>query len=145
MTSAVLSRTPDGAEEFLAHLRDLIPGTFFDGDPNRDAMIEDPGLVDDSISAFSFIWSGIDCVRHDAPVSTADPIVPDENKIQRLYLVSKTKVACNLDNLNWSEAMRIRFASSHFGSAPSGLVDYNHTTDKAGLLIGPSDELEVSE
>lgn len=32
--------------------------------------------------------------------------------------------------------MRIRFAEHHFDAAPIEPVDYNYTTDKAGLLIG---------
>ncbi|RXR26107.1 DUF1837 domain-containing protein [Oerskovia turbata] len=40
---------------------------------------------------------------------------------------------------DWDEAMRIRFAEHHFDAALIGPVDYNYTTDKAGLLIGGVD------
>lgn len=36
--------------------------------------------------------------------------------------------------------MRIRFAERHFDASPIGLVDYNYTTDKAGLLIGTASD-----
>lgn len=73
------------------------------------------------------------------PVGEYSPdwaIVYDENGTQRLYLVRETKDTRNLDDLDWDEAMRIRFAEHHFDAAPNGPVDYNHTTDRAGLLIG---------
>ena len=73
------------------------------------------------------------------PVGEYSPdwaIVYDENGTQRLYLIRETKDTRNLDNLDWDEAMRIRFAECHFDAAPSGSVDYNFTTDKHGLLIG---------
>jgi type III restriction enzyme len=63
-------------------------------------------------------------------------IVYDENGTQRLYLVRETKDTRNLDDLDWDEKMRIRFAKHHFDAAPIGPVDYNYTTDKHGLLIG---------
>ncbi|MGE9809567.1 DEAD/DEAH box helicase family protein [Janibacter sp. G1551] len=73
------------------------------------------------------------------PVGEYSPdwaIVYEENGTQRLYLVRETKDARNLDDLDWAEAMRIRFAEHHFDAAPIGPVDYNYTTDKHGLLIG---------
>jgi type III restriction enzyme len=73
------------------------------------------------------------------PVGEYSPdwaIVYDENGVQRLYLVRETKDTRNLDDLDWDEAMRIRFAEHHFDAAPSGRVDYNHVTDKTGLLVG---------
>ena len=73
------------------------------------------------------------------PVGEYSPdwaIVYDENGTQRLYLIRETKDTRNLDDLDWDEAMRIRFAEHHFDAAPIGPVDYNYTTDKAGLLIG---------
>lgn len=72
------------------------------------------------------------------PVGEYSPdwaIFYDENGTQRLYLVRETKDTRNLDDLDWDESMRIRFAHHHFDAAPIGPVDYNHTTDKAGLLI----------
>lgn len=75
------------------------------------------------------------------PVGEYSPdwaIVYDENGTQRLFLVRETKDTRNLDDLDWDEAMRIRFAKHHFNAAPLGAVNYNHTTDKAGLLIGTS-------
>ena len=76
------------------------------------------------------------------PVGEYSPdwaIVYDENGTQRLYLIRETKDTRNLDNLDWDEAMRIRFAECHFDAAPSGSVDYNFTTDKHGLLIGEAE------
>lgn len=72
------------------------------------------------------------------PVGEYSPdwaIVYDENGTQRLYLVRETKGIRNLDDLDWDEAMRIRFAEQHFDAAPIGPVDYNFTTDTHGLLI----------
>jgi len=81
------------------------------------------------------------------PVGEYSPdwaIVYDEDGTQRLYLIRETKDTRNLDDLDWDEAMRIRFATEHFKAAPEGNVDYKHTTDKTGLLIGdigaPADE-----
>ncbi|MFV0632727.1 DEAD/DEAH box helicase family protein [Demequina sp.] len=73
------------------------------------------------------------------PVGEYSPdwaIVYDENGTQRLYLVRETKNTRNLDDLEWGEAMRIRFATEHFAAAPAGVVDYEHTTDEHGLLTG---------
>lgn len=72
------------------------------------------------------------------PVGEYSPdwaIVYDEDGVQRLYLVRETKDTRNLDDLEWDEAMRIRFAEHHFDAAPVGPVDYEFTTDRAGLLI----------
>jgi type III restriction enzyme len=72
------------------------------------------------------------------PVGEYSPdwaIVHDENGTQRLYLVRETKDTRNLDDLDWDEAMRIRFARKHFAAAPIGPVDYTYTTDRDGLLI----------
>ncbi|MFK0071898.1 restriction endonuclease [Arthrobacter woluwensis] len=73
------------------------------------------------------------------PVGEYSPdwaVVYDEDGVQRLYLVRETKDTRNLKDLDWDEAMRIKFARHHFDAAPIGPVDYNYTTDKAGLLIG---------
>lgn len=73
------------------------------------------------------------------PVGEYSPdwaIVCDENGTERLYLVRETKGTLNLADLEWDEAMRIRFAAKHFEVAPNGEVDFNHTTDKDGLRIG---------
>lgn len=73
------------------------------------------------------------------PVGEYSPdwaIVYDENGTQRLYLIRETKDTRNLADLDWDEAMRIRFAERHFDAVPTGMVDYNHTTDETGLLIG---------
>ncbi|WP_201294886.1 DEAD/DEAH box helicase family protein [Nocardiopsis sp. FR4] len=73
------------------------------------------------------------------PVGEYSPdwaIVYDEDGAQRLYLVRETKGTRNLADLEWDEAMRIRFAKRHFAAGPEGAVDYEHTTDKHGLLLG---------
>lgn len=65
------------------------------------------------------------------PVGEYSPdwaIVYDEDGVQRLYLVRETKDTLNLDDLDWDEAMRIRFAKRHFAAAPVGPVDYINTT-----------------
>lgn len=62
-------------------------------------------------------------------------IVYGEGAAEKLFLVRETKETRNLDDLDWDEAMRIRFAKRHFEVAPSGAVDSEHTTDKDGLLI----------
>lgn len=73
------------------------------------------------------------------PVGEYSPdwaIVYNDSGTQRRYLVRETKDTRNLDDLDWDEVMRIRFAKYHFDAAPIGPVDYNYTTDKHGLLIG---------
>lgn len=72
------------------------------------------------------------------PVGEYSPdwaIVYDDNGTERLYLVRETKGTINLDDLDWDEAMRIRFARHHFAAAPSGKVDYFFTTAEAGLRV----------
>jgi type III restriction enzyme len=71
------------------------------------------------------------------PVGEYSPdwgIVFEEDGVTRLYLVRETKDTLNLDDLDWDEAMRIRFARRHFAAAPSP-VDYNFTTDVEGLRV----------
>lgn len=65
------------------------------------------------------------------PVGEYSPdwaIVWEEGGVERLYLVRETKDTLDLNNLEWDEAMRIRFAEKHFASAPNGTVNYTHTT-----------------
>lgn len=72
------------------------------------------------------------------PVGEYSPdwaIVCSENGTDKLYLVRETKATSNLDDLEWDEAMRIRFAAKHFEAAPKGQVDFTHTTDKEGLRV----------
>lgn len=72
------------------------------------------------------------------PVGEYSPdwaIVYDDNGTERLYLVRETKGTTNLDDLDWDEAMRIRFARRHFEKAPAGAVDYYFTTAEAGLRV----------
>jgi type III restriction enzyme len=76
------------------------------------------------------------------PVGEYSPdwaIVCDEDGVQRLYLVRETKDTLNLDDLDWDEAMRIRFAAQHFAAAPDGAIDYLYTTDKDGLRVHKSE------
>lgn len=76
------------------------------------------------------------------PVGEYSPdwaIVYDEDGTQRLHLVRETKGTRNLDDLDWDEATRIRFAHQHFAGAPVGPVDYEHTSDRHGLLVGGDD------
>ncbi|MBO2466000.1 restriction endonuclease [Actinomadura violacea] len=73
------------------------------------------------------------------PVGEYSPdwaIVYDEDGLHRLYLVRETKGTRNLADLEWDEAMRIRFARRHFAVGPEGAISYEHTTDTHGLLIG---------
>ena len=68
------------------------------------------------------------------PVGEYSPdwaIVWNEDGIERLYLVRETKSTLNLDDLEWDEALRIRFAKKHFDAAPHGKVDYLNTTGTA--------------
>jgi type III restriction enzyme len=77
------------------------------------------------------------------PVGEYSPdwaIVYDEDGVQRLHLIRETKGTRNLADLEWGEAMRIRFARRHFAAAPDGAVDYEHTTDTHGLLVGGAAE-----
>lgn len=57
---------------------------------------------------------------------------------ERLVLVRETKGTLKLRDLEWDEAMRIRFAKRHFAAWPDLPVDFANTTDQAGLRIaGP--------
>lgn len=72
------------------------------------------------------------------PVGEYSPdwaILYEADGTQKLYLVRETKETLNLDDLDWDESMRIRFAKRHFDAAPLGVVDYAHTT---------SDRLQLS-
>jgi type III restriction enzyme len=72
------------------------------------------------------------------PVGEYSPdwaILYDKDGVEQLYLVRETKGTLNLDDLDWDEAMRIRFAHQHFAIAPAGKVDYYFTTSGAGLRI----------
>lgn len=65
------------------------------------------------------------------PVGEYSPdwaIVWNDEGVERLYLVRETKDTLNLDDLEWEEALRIRFARKHFDAAPLGKVDYLNTT-----------------
>ncbi|WP_375272279.1 DEAD/DEAH box helicase family protein [Sphingomonas sp.] len=53
----------------------------------------------------------------------------------KLVLVRETKDTLNLRDLEWDEAMRIRFAGRHFAAKADLPVDFVNTTDKAGLRI----------
>ena len=72
------------------------------------------------------------------PVGEYSPdwaIVFERDGEEHLYLVRETKDTLNLDDLEWDEAMRIRFAAKHFAVAPRGAVDFINTTDKAGIRL----------
>lgn len=72
------------------------------------------------------------------PVGDYSPdwaVVYNEGGKSRLYLVRETKDTLKLCDLEWDEAMRIRFANKHFSAAPSGAVHYVNTTDVAGLRL----------
>lgn len=70
------------------------------------------------------------------PVGEYSPdwaIVYDDDHAERLYLIRETKDTLNLKDLDWDEAMKIRFGKKHFDSAPNGEVDYDHTNAATGL------------
>lgn len=141
MTSSVPDETRDPRAELLAQLRNLVPSAVLYGEFDRDALLGALGLDDASKPAFSFSWPGIERAHRDArvPVGEYSPdraIVYDENGTQRLYLVRETKDTHNLDDLDWDEAMRIRFVEHYFDAAPIGPVNSNYKTDKHRLLIG---------
>jgi type III restriction enzyme len=72
------------------------------------------------------------------PVGEYSPdwaIVCEEDGEERLYLVRETKSTLNLDDLEWDEALRIKFARAHFQAAPNGDVSFTHTTDLDGLRL----------
>ncbi|MGK7222242.1 DEAD/DEAH box helicase family protein [Kocuria flava] len=72
------------------------------------------------------------------PVGEYSPdwaIVYDDDGNHRLYLVRESKDTTHLEDLDWSEQMRIRFAGNHFAAAPNGLVEYAHTDARSGLRI----------
>lgn len=76
--------------------------------------------------------------RVKTPVGEYSPdwaIVFDRNGEERLYLVRETKDTLHLADLEWDEAMRIRFAALHFAAAPCGSVDFDHTTARDGLRV----------
>lgn len=72
------------------------------------------------------------------PVGEYSPdwaIVYNDDGVDHLCLVRETKGTLNLDDLDWDQAMRIRFARRHFAAAPTGKVDYYFTTAEAGLRV----------
>ena len=72
------------------------------------------------------------------PVGEYSPdwaILYQKDGTEQLHLIRETKDTLNLDDLDWDEAMRIRFARRHFAVAPAGKVDYYFTTSAAGLRI----------
>ena len=76
--------------------------------------------------------------RVKTPVGEYSPdwaIVYERDGKEHLYLVRETKDTLNLDDLEWDEAMRIRFATQHFAVAPCGTVDFTHTTTDAGIRL----------
>lgn len=77
MTPSVLDNTPDGQEELLAQLRDLVPSAFLDGELDRDALVAALGLDGESKPSFNFTWPGIDQARKDARTPTTATLVPD--------------------------------------------------------------------
>lgn len=79
----------------------------------------------------------------ETPVGRYSPdwaIVVERDGVERVFLVRETKATLDLKDLDWGEAMRIRFAESHFAAAPKGPVHFDHTTDKDGLRIPEPDE-----
>ncbi|MGP9745923.1 site-specific DNA-methyltransferase [Brachybacterium sp. AOP29-B2-41] len=77
MTPSVLDDTPDGQEELLAQLRDLVPSAFLDGELDRDALLSALHLGDESKPSFNFTWPGIEQARRDARMPTTATLVPD--------------------------------------------------------------------
>lgn len=76
--------------------------------------------------------------RVKTPVGEYSPdwaIVFERDGEEHLYLVRETKDTLNLDDLEWDEAMRIRFAAKHFAVAPRGAVDFTNTTADAGIRV----------
>jgi len=72
------------------------------------------------------------------PVGDYSPdwaIVYEVDGTTQLYLVRETKDTLNLSDLEWDEAMRIRFAQRHFAASPTGPVDFTHTTDHDGVRV----------
>lgn len=75
------------------------------------------------------------------PVGEYSPdwaLLVQEGEGDRLYLVRETKDTLNLDDMDWDEAMKIRFARRHFDSGPNGPVSYNVTTATTGLRLDTS-------
>src|SRR5699024_3852541 len=79
MTPSVLDDTPDGQEELLAQLRDLVPSAFLDGELDRDALLTALGLGEESKPSFNFTWPGIEQARQDARRPTTSTLHPDAN------------------------------------------------------------------
>jgi len=72
------------------------------------------------------------------PVGEYSPdwaIVWNANSAEQVYVVRETKDTLDLNDLEWDEAYRIRFAKKHFEAAPGGPVDYLHTTVAAGVRV----------
>lgn len=77
MTPSVLDDTPDGREELLAQLRDLVPSAFLDGELDRDALLAALDLGDKSKPSFTFTWPDIEQARQDARRPTTSNLHPD--------------------------------------------------------------------
>lgn len=75
------------------------------------------------------------------PVGEYSPdwaLLVEKHASDMLYLVRETKDTANLDDLEWDEAMKIKFARRHFATAPRGTVDYGVTTARTGLNLRDS-------
>jgi type III restriction enzyme len=74
--------------------------------------------------------------RISTPVGEYSPdwaVVYQQAGAVRLFLVRETKDTTILADLKWDEAMRIRFAAWHYLAAPTGPIDFLHTSAAEGL------------
>jgi adenine-specific DNA-methyltransferase len=76
-TLRVPSKTPDGREELLDQLRELLPAAFLDGELDRAALLDSLGLGEGAEPAFAFSWPGLEQARQDARAPTTATLVPD--------------------------------------------------------------------
>lgn len=90
MTASAPRETPDGSEELLRQLRDLVPSAFLDGDLDRNALLGTLGLDDDVTSAFTFSRPGIERARQDARAATTATLVPDDSASDKAGLLIST-------------------------------------------------------
>lgn len=71
--------TPDPRDELLAHLRNLLPGAFPDGELDAGALLAALELGEAQKPSFSFTWPGIEHARADARAATTATLVPDRD------------------------------------------------------------------
>lgn len=102
--------TPDGRDELLAALADLVPSAFPDGQLDTEALLDALSATDDGGASFSFTWPGIEAARADARAATTATLVPDPEA--SLNWESARDVLIEGDNLQVLKLLKSGYSSA---------------------------------